>query len=94
MNKRYKAAMANLDRDNDAKIPAENIIVDRPVLYIAGQGDEIGRPELSMSGAADGKKSGMLPDVQVKVINGTMHWPQVEKPDETFALLEAFFKGV
>ncbi|PVI05896.1 alpha/beta-hydrolase [Periconia macrospinosa] len=89
----YKAAMANIDSPNDAKIPDENIVIHKPVLFVAGRNDEVGRPELAQAGAADGQKSGMLPNVQVKIIEDSVHWMQVQKPKETFELLDSFIKG-
>ncbi|CAI6258513.1 unnamed protein product [Periconia digitata] len=88
----YKAAQRNIDSPNDAMIPAKNVIVNKPVLYVAGGNDDIGRPELAVKAVSDGANSGMVPNAQVKIIEGSYHWIQVQKPKETFETLDAFIK--
>jgi len=90
---RYKAAMANVDSAADAKLPASAVPISKPVLLVAGELDEVGRPELATAAASDGRKTGVLPNVDVKIIPGAFHWMQVQKPQETFTLLDGFAKG-
>jgi soluble epoxide hydrolase/lipid-phosphate phosphatase len=69
-------------------------VIPKPVLFVVGELDAVGRPELAFQSAEQGREAGLLPDVEVKVVPGSAHWIGLEKPKETFDILDQFAKKV
>ncbi|CAI6339482.1 unnamed protein product [Periconia digitata] len=85
----YKSNIRNIDAEDVAKVPPENIVLNKPVLFIGGDQDYATRIEIMQQVAKAGKES-FLPDVEVKTVEGTSHWLLLEKPREVFVLLDGF----
>lgn len=84
----YKSALYGIDKDYEAAISGPNLIVTRPVSFIVGEHDAVGRPDIAMDAAQRGEERGQLPNLQIEAISGTGHWMMLEKPDATFEALE------
>lgn len=91
---RYKCGIRNIDYERDARIPADAIVINKPVLFIAGERDAVSRPEMVFQVAEDGYKNGYLPHVEVKSVAGAGHWIGLEKPQETFQILDQFARSL
>ncbi|KAL1607995.1 hypothetical protein SLS60_002934 [Paraconiothyrium brasiliense] len=83
----YKSYLRNLDADANAAIPAENLILKQPVLFIGGTVDYITRPEVMQQIAGQGLAEGWAPTVEVKILEGGSHWVVLEKHKEVSDLL-------
>jgi soluble epoxide hydrolase / lipid-phosphate phosphatase len=84
---RYKQAIAGVTARSEANVTDEQKKIKIPNLYIGAQRDVICVAPL--------QEAGMKPfaqDLTVKNIN-TGHWLMMEKPDETWALVDEFIKA-
>jgi soluble epoxide hydrolase / lipid-phosphate phosphatase len=91
---RYKSAIRNIDAEREGQVPLINYTITKPVLFIGGDKDYATPIEGMLQSAKQGKHQGWLPNVKVKVVQGGSHWLMLEKPDETFALLDGFAKAL
>lgn len=91
---RYKSAIRGVDRANDEKIPKEALIITKPVLFVVGEIDPLGRLDISLQMAEQGRQEGYLPKVDVKVVPGAGHWMGLEKPKEVFDIFDQFAKSL
>lgn len=83
---RYKSAIANTDVPHWSQIPPENLIINKPVVFINGQQDPIIRPEAAHAAADEGKKQGFLFDVEIRLLDAG-HWPQLEQKKKVSEIL-------
>ncbi|PSN61807.1 epoxide hydrolase [Corynespora cassiicola Philippines] len=81
----YKAMKNNIQDEDDAKIPDGNYKIEVPVLFIGATGDAVCRIDIIEAG----KKQGLLPDLEEKVIESG-HWSPMEKPEEIATLMKDF----
>ncbi len=75
------------DYEDEATLDQRLRQIPVPLLSIFGTEDQICDPETSQAAYA------ALPGAQIELIKGAGHSPNVEKPDETAALIEEFAAG-
>ncbi|KAJ4344501.1 uncharacterized protein N0V89_012244 [Didymosphaeria variabile] len=83
----YKAAMAGLNRSPTLETARQSI--NKHVVFISGAADAVGRPELAQQTADEGRKSGLLPDVETFVVPDAGHWVQVEQSSRVLTVLKS-----
>ncbi|KAJ4353569.1 uncharacterized protein N0V89_005299 [Didymosphaeria variabile] len=83
----YKSYLRDLDAVANAAIPAGNLILKQPVLFIGGSVDYITRPEVMQQIAGQGQAEGWAPTVEVNILEGGSHWVVLEKHKEVTDLL-------
>ncbi|KAF1971382.1 putative epoxide hydrolase [Bimuria novae-zelandiae CBS 107.79] len=82
----YKAAMAGLNKS--PTLDTARQAITKRTIFISGENDAIGRPEIAQQTADEGRNSGLLPNVETFVVPGSSHWMQVEKSKEVLAILK------
>ncbi|PSN61570.1 alpha/beta-hydrolase [Corynespora cassiicola Philippines] len=83
----HKQEIRRIHWHKQSEILADAIVIDRPVIFIAGELDAVGLPEIAYQVAERGRRERFLPDVQVEVMQGSGHWLGLEKPSEVFQIL-------
>ena len=81
----YKAMIHNIQYDAEVKIPIERHTIKVPVLFVGCTRDANNRIDL-IEGP---EKGGLLPDLEVKVLD-CGHWSPMEKPREVAEFLKEF----
>lgn len=84
----FKASLNH--RVSEASIPRSSITITRPVLFLAADNDAIGHPDLMAFSAYMAYKRGVIKDSYIKVLKNTSHWMMLQKPQETFVVLDEF----
>lgn len=62
--------------------------INKRVIFISGADDAIGRPELAQQIADEGRKSGLLSDVETFVVDAG-HWVQVQQSSRMSTILKS-----
>ncbi|KAJ4305655.1 hypothetical protein N0V90_001186 [Kalmusia sp. IMI 367209] len=89
----YNAALQHIDAPAESKILESALTIPFPVTFIVGELDAVGRPEISLHTAEQGRQKGYLPHVEVEVIPEAGHWMMLENPSAVFEILEKAAKG-
>jgi pimeloyl-ACP methyl ester carboxylesterase len=79
--------MAGLNRS--PTLDTARQLIKKRVFFISGADDAVGRPELAQKTADEGRKSGLLPDVETFVVRDAGHWVQVEKSSSVSTILKS-----
>ena len=82
----YKATARGYNYEVEKDIPAEDLIIKVPILFIGCTGDAVCRTDLANSA----KNAGLVPDMTVKEIQTISHWCPMEKPTEVGHLMVEF----
>ncbi|KAB8290173.1 hypothetical protein EYC80_011042 [Monilinia laxa] len=85
----YKAAVRNINVEDDAKIPKEQIVQSAPTLVIVSDGDYATRAEIAYIEAPK-----LLRNFEIKKFEGCGHWIPLEKRDELSEALIKFADGL
>ena len=52
----YRAAAGDIDWEKEKEVSGERVVVERPVLFVAGEKDAVGRPDVAVQMAEVGRR--------------------------------------
>jgi soluble epoxide hydrolase/lipid-phosphate phosphatase len=79
--------MAGLNRSPTLDTARQSI--NKRVYFVSGANDAVGRPELAQKTADEGRKSGVMPNIETFVVPDAGHWVQVEKGSSVSTILKS-----
>ncbi|KAL5426002.1 hypothetical protein PMIN04_002232 [Paraphaeosphaeria minitans] len=83
----FKSINRRIDDDHEEALPKDRCIISRPVDFLAGRYDALGRPDFIQVFVEEGRQSGYLPLAAAYLLQKSSHWMMIEESREvTIAL--------